>query len=321
MHVDDHLVLFQEADAVGGRLVASGNTAFRDEVERHLVAGGAQRGDRDAAPGTGDRPMQVTEEHVPDVGPPLDRLDEVLRLEQRDVVHPLQPHLEGRVMDEDHHRGGPEAIERCLEPGRALLAEGAPRLAGLVGVEADGRDALAHVERVLDEAVLVEFGLRECRVEIGAVVVIADQQVVGDHELVELALQRRIGLRLALVREIARQDREGRIRVIAVHVGDAERQPVDRIEAVEQVARWHEMGVGEVNELLHGSDNTTVITSKARDHMIRGSFAPREGVLDTPGMSRFQRVTSAEAPAYPSSSSSTPRRAWRCRSRRSAGGP
>ena len=85
-----------------------------------------------------------------------------------------------------------------------------------------------------------------------AVVVIADQQVIRHRELVELVLQRRVGLRFALVGKVAGEDRESRVGVIAIDVGNTERQPVDGIQAIEQIARRHEVGVGDVDELLHG---------------------------------------------------------------------
>src|SRR5262245_38794017 len=81
VHVHDHLVFFQQHHAVGGRLMASRDTALDHEIQRYLMAGGAQSRYRDAAPASCQRPMQMPEEHVADVSAPGDGVDEEARLE------------------------------------------------------------------------------------------------------------------------------------------------------------------------------------------------------------------------------------------------
>src|SRR4051812_43671028 len=100
--------------------------------------------------------MQMAEEQMTDVALPDDRVGERPRIEQRDVVHALQPHLERWMVHEDHHWPVAGLVERALEPGATRRAEAAPRLAGLVGVEADRSHTLAHLERVLDEAIGID---------------------------------------------------------------------------------------------------------------------------------------------------------------------
>src|SRR5262245_38983137 len=121
----------------------------------------------------------MTEEEMPDVAPALDRRDEGRGIEQRDVVHAPEPHLERRMVHDDHHRAVARLVELGLQPGAAGGAEAAPWLAGLIGVKADAQHALAHLERVLDEAVAIDWRLREYCAETGAVVVVADDQVTG----------------------------------------------------------------------------------------------------------------------------------------------
>lgn len=184
--------------------------------------------------------MQMAEEEVPDVRPAGDDAGEVLRALERDLVHPLQLHREGRMMLEEVDRPVGRGVERALEPGEALFAQHAPGDPRLVGVGAD-EEAGLRLQRVLDEAVLVPWCHGERRLEVGPVVMVAEQQVIGQAQFGQALPQHAVGRRLAAVAEVAREDRERRVTMVAVDVGDAEPQPFGRVEFVEPLAggtRW-----------------------------------------------------------------------------------
>src|SRR5471030_269855 len=180
-----------------------------------------------------------------------DGIVEEAGFQQRDIIHALQPYLERRVMHEDDHGLIARFLKCLLQPGSARRAKGTPGLARFVGVQADAQYAFTHLEGELHESVGVESGLRKGRAEVGAIVVVTYEQMIGDHELVELALQRFVSLGLAFMSQVPGDDGKGSVGVAVVHVGDAERQAVQGIEPVQQVSRWNEVSVRDVDEFLH----------------------------------------------------------------------
>jgi hypothetical protein len=144
-------------------------------------------------------------------------------------------------------------VQCFLQPVTAQLAEAPPRFARLIGVETHTKNAFTHVESELDEAIGVRLCSGKRCAEISAIVVIADQEMVRNDKLFELSLQGFVCFRLPLMGKITGNDGIRRVGMIAIHICHAHRKSVERIEPIEQIAGWDEVGIRDVNELLHCS--------------------------------------------------------------------
>ena len=104
----------------------------------------------------------------------------------------------------------------------------------------------------MHKAVFVDWNIGKNLQEIGAVVMIADQQVNRQTQPIEATLQVAVGLRLALIGKVARDHAEFGVGMMGVDVVNAGIEPIARIKAVQLLAAWHQMGIGDVNELHAG---------------------------------------------------------------------
>ena len=125
-----------------------------------------------------------------------------------------------------------EFCQGALEPAEPFLAERA--VAGAVD-QAVEHDALGLGQRhdVLHEARIVGRHLGKGGMKGGAVVVVADHEVVGHRQRLQHPLQRRIGRGLAPVGEVAGD--EDRVRVEVVRLDRVHRcvQPIQRVKPIE----------------------------------------------------------------------------------------
>ena len=171
---------------------------------------------------------------------------------ERDLVHPR---------DADGLRGMAEPEEdRAVvfrqagrKPAEARLPEPPAVGSRLLRVEEE-EPARGRFEGRLHETVLVRRQVRDGREERRAVVVVAQDEVAGTGEAREDVAKEGVGLRVPLVRQVARDDHHrgarGPVRSVPRHDGVHRRpQPRLRVEAVEALARGDEVQVGEVDDV------------------------------------------------------------------------
>ena len=250
--MDHHLFRLDQHDGVGRRFVATGNAFYIvAEIQPDLVAHGAQGGKRHAAPGAGDRPVHMAEEDVPDArqvgGHP--RVEQVA-LHQPDAVHRRDAQQQRRMVHEQEDRRVAALRDARFQPVQPGLVVPAGMGTGLGGVEEDQPSGF-RIAHTLHRAGFVHRHVGEEFAKRRVGVVVADDQLHRHGQRVQRLAQRLERLAVAEMRQIAGDDGKIGVGVVAVDVGDAGIQPRLGIETVEQLARAHEVGIGQMDQFHH----------------------------------------------------------------------
>jgi len=212
------------------------------QIELNLMVGPAKRRNRNTAPASANRPMNVAVEDVFDVAMPTDDLREELRILDAKIVLRGETDVERRMVHEDI-----DALAGCvgqllIEPTCARWAIGSPVRPFLDRVEHE-KTCFGVVDGILVEIVYIPLYFRKGAAELLPAVMISNRQKVWDLQFVQAGAEIEIGFRLSGIGEIARKDAEIRICLPGIDICNAGLQTGLWIQAAKVLARRHEMDI------------------------------------------------------------------------------
>ena len=200
------------------------------QIDADIIVPARQCGERNALPDTGGGDMDMAGDHLADVGMAAQHIDQRRPIAQDDAVH---GHGQGQDMVMQHHDHG--AVHRLVQTrGQPVQARGAddpfdkPRFAA---IQQDHPVAL-DVDHLLHMAIRIGMIRAHHLKKGGTVVVIAQHQMRVHTERRDDVAQPGIGRRLSQIGQIARQDAQIRIGMIAVHAVHGSAQPCGGIQGV-----------------------------------------------------------------------------------------
>lgn len=246
MHMDDDRVVLQKDDRIGWRFQAAWKAVINREVQPNLMVQAAQSGERDAAPASRNRAVDVAQEEVSDCRSAEEICERVAAF-QHQIVDRTVGHRKWRVMHEKVDRPLRGLCKTCTEPRLPRLTVPARMGTRLVGVEKD-QTAPRGIKDRLHEALLVDRDPRKPLAENAAVVMVANEETDRHCKLIEFAMQGIVGGSLAAMSEIAGENAQIGIGVMPVDIGNAGRQTLQRILVEEALWGRHEMRVGDLDD-------------------------------------------------------------------------
>jgi hypothetical protein len=229
----------------------AGNVRGRCQIKCDLMTGGALNMKRDATPDTGGRAVDMAEEHEVRHARALKDLPFFFGVLEPEGVHVRQAEVERRMMLEQKQRLVARRIrQRLLEERKTPAAQppgmNVPALAERI--ECEDRRVIEVPDR-LHKSIAVVIRFLEHGAERLAAIVIAHHQHDRDSQSCQPVFERFISTLLAPMGEIARQDQEGKVVVVAADRVERGRKSRSRIERIETTAGRNEVRVGQDNKL------------------------------------------------------------------------
>src|SRR5690606_19022821 len=112
----------------------------------------------------------------------------------------------------------------------SLLAEEAGVDARIDGIEKN-KSPLPRIADRLNETVLIDRQIRECRAQSGPLIVVAREELDGNREFAERLFQQGIGARIGVMRKISGDNAKLGIAMMAIDVRDCRSEPLMRVAA------------------------------------------------------------------------------------------
>ncbi len=198
-------------------------------------------------PRAGNRPVNMTIEDMADLTMTCQTSRQLPALRQLAGIKRRDADVKRRMMHEDEHWFAAPFFELCREPGQARRAHLAILFTVTHGIQHDQR-ADGMVYDILDEARIIERRLCKGALESRAIVVIADQQVIGNTQLRENLVGELVTRLKPLLRDVPSQKQGVSIAVQTIDILDHHAQPSGRIKRTQSLSRRRQVGVGHVNK-------------------------------------------------------------------------